>query len=548
MDPLLLLLAVVLFSLLGTAAGVATGITPGLHVNAVAAMVLAFQGSLMAIATALFSWASPSLENLLLIVAAMVVGNVVSHTFLDYIPSIFLGAPEAETALSVLPGHRMLLQGRGLEAIRLSARGSMAAALLSLALILPFRVVMGPPINAYEDLQPFFHLLLILVAALFIIAEPGRAIPGRVGFVCELPKGILRKGEAVPRIRELKPSEIEDIDEAFLMRGRVIRYEDGRVVVGDDDAIVEVRLRGTLDEPLEGDVALFVAPEQQESQSNGLAQRGLALLAFLLSGLLGYVVLMTPLLTNNWYPIEALRGDPNTTAFLPLFTGLFGLPTLLISLYRTPKIPAQDLDPEATPLDTVAKTRGVLSGSLAGAFVAWIPGITAATATVLSQLFSGRADKEKGDEEFILSLSCVNTSTAIFTILALFTILRARSGGMVAVQSLAGDLVQKWEPLAALPSTLVLLLIAAIVAAGAAAYLTLFFGGLFARLASRVPYKELAGGILIFLVSIILLLSGAAGLMVAAVATLIGLIPPLVAVRRVHLMGSLILPLVILLV
>ncbi|MEE9601289.1 MAG: tripartite tricarboxylate transporter permease [Thermoplasmata archaeon] len=547
MEPILLLLAVILFSLLGTAAGVATGLTPGLHVNTVAAMVLAFQGALLAMATAIFAWASPSPNDLLLIVAALVIGNVISHTFLDYIPSIFLGAPEAETALSVLPGHRMLLRGRGLEAIRLSAKGSMSAVLLSLLLILPFRFVMGPPIDLYENIRPFFHLLLILVASIFIISETPRVVQEEVELVCEMPQGLLKAGEAVPKLQELGPSEALDQKEAFLLRGPVLAHEGDHVEVGDQDGSVVVVLRGTPEEPLEGEVALFVAPERRVRKSGGVTQKGWALLAFLLSGFLGYLVLMSPLLMRNWYPLEALRGDPSTAIFLPLFTGLFGLPTLLISLFRTPRIPPQDLDPKATGLDSRAKTRATLGGSLAGAFVAWIPGVTAATATVLSQLFSGRERKgEKSDEEFILSLSCVNTSTAIFTIVVLFTILRARSGGMVAVQAIVGPLIIEWGALASLPSALILFLIAAIVAAGAAFYLTLVLGGLFARISNRIPYRKLVTAILIFLPTIILLLSGLTGLAVAAVATLIGLIPPLVGVRRVHLMGSLILPLIFL--
>ncbi len=548
MEPLLLLLAVLLFALLGTAAGVATGITPGLHVNTVAALAMALQGGLVSMATYLFAWASPSIDDLLLVVAAMVIGNVVAHTFLDYIPSIFLGAPEAETALSVLPGHRMLLQGRGFEAIRLSAKGSMTSALLSLALILPFRLIMGSPINAYEDLRPFFHLLLILVASIFIVVEP-RRVPedGRV-LVCELPHGILKEAEPLPPLRHLGPSQAASLDEAFLLTGSVVGREGDLLELEDEDGRVVVTLRGAADVHLEGEVSLFVVPEVLAGRYSGLIQKGWALLIFLLSGFLGYVVLSSPLLTRNLFLFEGLQGDPNSIAFLPLFTGLFGLPTLLISLLKTPRLPPQELDPESTELDSMAKARATLSGSLAGAFVAWIPGVTAATATVLSQLFSGRREsKEKGDEEFILSLSCVNTSTAIFTVIVLFVLLRARSGGMVAVQGIAGPLIDQWEPLEAIPAALLLFLVAVVVASTVSFYLTLSIGGLFARASHRIPYRSLVSGTIVFLVAIIILLSGLAGLMVASVATMIGLLPPLVGVRRVHLMGCLLLPLILIL-
>lgn len=542
----MLVLGVILFAFLGTAAGVVTGLTPGLHVNTIAALVLALQGSLIALASSIFAWAGPNMEELLLMVASMIVGNVVSHTFLDFIPSIFLGAPEGETALSVLPGHRMLLQGRGLEAVRLSAQGSLAAALLSLLLVLPMRLIMGPPVSAYDDLRPYLHLLLLLVASIFIISERGRILEVGKELVCVVPEGVLHPDEPPPQVQQLGPGEAASAEEAFLLRGRALSRGAGWLEVGDQTGRVKVTLRGELLEELTGDVALFVAPERRMDRSSGLTQRGWGLLVFLLSGALGWLVLESPLMESSLFPLP-IQGDPSTLAFLPLFTGLFGLPTMLLSLLRTPRIPAQDLEPETTERSPLERARATLSGSLAGAFVAWIPGVTAATATVLSQLFSGREEGERQDEEFILSLSCVNTATAVFTIVALFTLLRARSGGMVAVQAIAGSLVVQWDPLVLVPVAMAALLIAATVAAGASFYLTLYFGGLFSRLANRIPYRWLVLSVLILLVLLIVLLSGSMGAIVAAVATAIGLLPPLVGVRRVHLMGSLLLPLILLL-
>ncbi len=545
----LLLLSVVAFALLGTAAGVATGLLPGLHVNTVAALVLALQASLLAFAASLFSWAAPTVTDLATMVAALIIGNVIAHTFLDYVPSIFLGAPEAETALSVLPGHRMLLQGRGLAAVRISALGSGAAALLSVLLILPLTLVMGPPINAYEDLRPFLPLLLLLVVAILLVAEPARSAAVRPELACVLPEGILGKDEDPPGVRQVSPSQAAGFQgSAFLLRGHVAERAEGYVRIEDEDGSVKVLLLGTSEHPLDGEVGLFVAPESRIRRSNAIVQRGWALLVFLLAGCLGYAVLSTSLFAWNFFLVEGLRGDPRTIMFLPLFTGLFGLPTLAISLRHTPRIPKQHLKPDATSLSPLAKTRAILSGSLAGAFVAWIPGITAATATVMSKLLSGGHDEEeKGDEEFILSLSCVNTATAFFTIVALFVLLRARSGGMVAVQSILDPRMTAWEPSSAMPLALILLLVAAAVAAGVSFCITPFFGGLFARVANRVPYNKMVLTILLLLVGIIVIFSGLAGLLIALTATLVGLLPPLVGVRRVHLMGSLLLPLILVL-
>ncbi len=537
-----------MFALIGTAAGVATGLLPGLHVNTVAAFVLSLQVNLLVFAAGLFSWAGPTPGDLAVIVAALIVGNVVAHTFLDYIPSIFLGAPEAETALSVLPGHRMLLQGRGLEAVRISAVGSGAATLLSALLVVPLALVMGAPVNAYEDLRPLLPFLLLLVAAILIVAEPARSSRARVDLACELPGGLLRDGEDSPKVPRLTPTQASGHPGAYLLRGSVSRWGRDFVEIEDGETSLKVALRGEVETPLEGEVSLFVAPEDVVPRFGALVQRGWALLVFTLAGFLGYAALMTPLFEDNLFPFVELQGDARTVAFLPLFTGLFGIPTLLISLRSTPKIPAQELKPSLRRLSAVAKTRAILSGSLAGAVVAWLPGITGATATVLSRFFSGRqGSKDGGDEEFILSLSCVNTATALFTIVALFVLLRARSGGMVAVQSIAGPIVAPWVATNPMPLVLILLLVAAGVAAAISFLLTPLLGALFARVANRVPYSRIVITILVLLVTMVILFSGLTGLVVAISATLLGLLCPLVGVRRVHLMGSLLLPLILVL-
>lgn len=87
--------------MIGIMLGVITGITPGLHINLVA--------------TTMFSL-SPLLSNYLspINIAVILVSMSITHTFLDFIPSIFLGAPNSETALAVLPGHTLLLRGEGL--------------------------------------------------------------------------------------------------------------------------------------------------------------------------------------------------------------------------------------------------------------------------------------------------------------------------------------------------------------------------------------------------------------------------------------------------
>ena len=79
--------------------GVDDGFNPGFHVNNVALILLA-------LSPVFLDWGIP-----LSAVAAIIVSTGTVHTFLNYIPSALLGAPDGDTALSLLPAYRMLLSG-----------------------------------------------------------------------------------------------------------------------------------------------------------------------------------------------------------------------------------------------------------------------------------------------------------------------------------------------------------------------------------------------------------------------------------------------------
>ncbi len=150
---MLLFFKVIAFALFGSCLGVMTGCTPGVHVNMVSIMILGV-------------YAGSSVEPMLF--AVMVLSMAVVQTFLDILPAIFLGAPDPDTALSVLPGHRMLLEGRGFEAVRLSVMGSLGSVMLAGAMALPM-VVLIPAI--YPLLSAVLFPLLLFLEASIIVME-----------------------------------------------------------------------------------------------------------------------------------------------------------------------------------------------------------------------------------------------------------------------------------------------------------------------------------------------------------------------------------------
>ena len=161
------LLLVVLAGLVGSLMGSFTGIVPGIHANTLAIMMLT---GVVFCEGALEPLVGAHIETRLLL-AVLVAATSMAHTFANFIPGTFLGAPESDTALSVLPMHDMLLRGHGYRAIVLSAMGSLWAVLFLLAALLPFRWLMGPPLNGYDLMREYMFWLLLGVTVLLLATE-----------------------------------------------------------------------------------------------------------------------------------------------------------------------------------------------------------------------------------------------------------------------------------------------------------------------------------------------------------------------------------------
>jgi putative membrane protein len=100
--------------------------------------------------------------------AVLIVSTAMSEIFFNFIPSIFIGAPEEGTALSVLPGHRLLLEGRGYEAIKLTVIGGIGSLIFGLILI----TLLSPYFSSFYMLtRPYIHFAIISVIVFMIFSE-----------------------------------------------------------------------------------------------------------------------------------------------------------------------------------------------------------------------------------------------------------------------------------------------------------------------------------------------------------------------------------------
>lgn len=177
---------IVVFCVLGVLMGVVTGLLPGLHVNNIALILLSLSGGIVGGCGFLFSY-GVSEEFILLLISGFIVSVSISHTFHDVIPTTFIGAPEEDTALAVLPAHELLLKGRGYDAVVLSAMGSYGAVVVCLVLLYGIRFVVGSPLFLYETLQEIMPWVLIAISLLMLGTEK-TMIPvfGRSGRIAAL--------------------------------------------------------------------------------------------------------------------------------------------------------------------------------------------------------------------------------------------------------------------------------------------------------------------------------------------------------------------------
>ncbi|PIN93024.1 hypothetical protein COU54_04700 [Candidatus Pacearchaeota archaeon CG10_big_fil_rev_8_21_14_0_10_31_24] len=145
---------IILALIIGILAGTLTGLIPGLHVNLLALILLSL---------------IPKFPNLsILPLVTFIISMSITHTVNNTIPAIFLGAPEEDTFLSILPGHKLLLEGKGYEAIILTIYGSLLALLL-IIIISPVYILILPSI--YSSIKLLIPYILIFISIYLILRE-----------------------------------------------------------------------------------------------------------------------------------------------------------------------------------------------------------------------------------------------------------------------------------------------------------------------------------------------------------------------------------------
>jgi len=152
---LLMLIEIILFLILGIIFGTFTGLIPGIHINLIGAFLVSLSFTVFY-----------SINPIYLVV--FITSMAITHTFVDFIPSIFLGCPDTDTELSILPGHELLKKGQGYEAIILTAYGSLAAVFILVLISFPSIFVIS---KIYDPVSFLIPYILITVSTILIFSE-----------------------------------------------------------------------------------------------------------------------------------------------------------------------------------------------------------------------------------------------------------------------------------------------------------------------------------------------------------------------------------------
>lgn len=242
-------------------------------------------------------------------------------------------------------------------------------------------------------------------------------------------------------------------------------------------------------------------------------KRTWALLIFMISGILG---------------ISTLNLTIVKQALFPLFSGLFGISLLTISFLKNVRLPKQKIESINIEREEISKTMSL--SILASSLVSFLPGIgSAQAATVASTL------KKQDEKGFLVMLGAINSIVIILSFVALYAIQKPRSGVAVFAGKFLPFLNQQ---------QLWLLLIAALVAGCISVFLALFFARIFVKKVMKINYKWLCFSIILFIVALSLIISGPISLIVIAVGASIGIVTSIIGIKKIHMMGSLLLPVI----
>ena len=538
MDPWLLDFAWLIASFIfGIFLGCLTGLIPGFHVNNVALIALSLSPVAVGIGIPLDA------------VAGIIVACGTVHTFLNYIPSALVGAPDDNMALALLPGHRMLISGQAAQGVAYSARGSQMGMLMSIPLLIVARLLFGdnPGLGLYEASRDQLPWLLLFISVFLILTETTR----------------LPWPEWSQKVTQKLNYPLKKRIEFNIPLGKFSirrRYDS-----------IDLRLGAS-------------------SRTAGIL---VATSYFLLTGFYGWAVFELP--------ARSPVGIPSASLLFPSLAGLFGIANLIDIYVTTSEIPPQENNWEMPPWKPLAVP--TFLSAVVSSVMAILPGMTAAQATVVvmsarnlwgkltdpnyipadfehgtqpgfenmpqMMVFEGMEELEaeerelfqealaeagaspdldpvnnnqQRDLEIIAFLSSVNTAVTVMVLGFLYMVGRPRSGAALALNMMYPiDIWNAVEP----PADFIRLLAITVAAGLFAVPVMIEVGKGMLKVHELVPLRTLVLSVCIFITVLVYISTDWIGVGTLVIGTMIGLMAPRIGIRRSHGMGVILVPIMV---
>jgi len=246
--------------------------------------------------------------------------------------------------------------------------------------------------------------------------------------------------------------------------------------------------------------------------------------AWILSGILGLFIINKSIITHQM----AFQN------IMPVFIGLFAVPSIIQNLLLSFKIPEQYIPKDSIDLDFKTLVQSTYSGGLAGMLSGYIPLITMGIGSIMA----GAATALRGDKIFILGGGVAKLLYYVGSFLFLFVITPISPFGFSK-----GGLNIIIKPYFYPMENDYFLILSCIVFSGFISFLLLMYLAKFAvTFLKKINFRQMYIVMLILVTVFIYYLTGWNGLFVMAVSTCIGTIPVFYHCRRSNLMGVLLIP------
>lgn len=420
-------LLIFLWSLLGVIIGGIISLFPSLHIYNIAGIALLIwqyiQGVLPDVA-----------------IGPFFISLVISFAFMNTVPMTLINAPDETASVTILPGNRFTMTGRGYEAVMLTGIGSLAGIII-LVLLTPFTLYVLP--RLHKILSPHLHWILVLVMVYMLMSEwPKSTGAGRT------------------------------IWQKFRNAWR-------NLIAG---------------------IATFV-----------------------FSGILGLIVITKSIISPE-------IGFQN---ILPVFIGLFAIPSIIQNLISKEDIPEQYIS-KSVELKRDDFLAGAFQGTVGGTMAAYLPAVTSG----IGGIMAGHMLAWRGDIIFLISGGVSKVIYYVGAFLLLFVVTPLTPNGIGR-----GGLSMILRPVFSSEPGQYWVIISVILFAGLISFLLLEqLTKVTIRVLKKVSYRKLYVVALILIIALIIGLTGLPGLFVMSVATCIGMIPVFFHSRRSNCMAVLLVP------